>query len=145
VALVLNPIPRIGIRQRDQLTIASRTSPHDAIDKFINDCGAQWGARRDMIERAGHVVTEVIDAIRDADLATEDMTLEPGFNEQQLDIRILYGGPPLVISRTRPTREEILDNEDGAQAGRLHGGRLASRATSRASGGIAELRITIDH
>ncbi len=87
----------------------------------------------------------MIDAIRHGDLAHGDITLELGFNELQLRIRIVYVGPPLVITQVRPTREEIIE-ADGAM--RLAGflvARLASNATSQAIGTLAELRITLDH
>ena len=145
VALVLNPLLRIGIAQRERLTISADTQAHEVIERFVNECGAHWGARRDVIERAGHVLAEVIDAIRHGDLADGDITLELGFNELRLRIRIAYVGPPLVITQVRPTREEIIA-ADGAM--RLAGflvARLASNATSQAIGNLAELRITIDH
>ena len=145
VALVLNPILRIGIARRERLTLSGAALVHEVIDRFVNECGARWGARRDVIERAGHVLAEVIDAIRHGDLAHGDITLELGFNELQLRIRIVYVGPSLVITQVRPTREEIIE-ADGAM--RLAGflvARLASNATSQAIGTLAELRITLDH
>jgi hypothetical protein len=93
----------------------------------------------DVIERAGHVLAEVIDAIRAGELAAGDITLELGFNELQLRIRIVYAGPPLMITQVRPTREQIIESDGFLVA------RLASNATSQAAGNLAELRITIDH
>ena len=81
---MLNPLLRIGIAQRERLTISADTQAHEVIERFVNECGAHWGARRDVIERAGHVLAEVIDAIRHGDLADGDITLELGFNELRL-------------------------------------------------------------
>jgi hypothetical protein len=99
----------------------------------------------DVIERAGHVLAEVIDAIRAGELAAGDITLELGFNELQLRIRIVYAGPPLVITQVRPTREQIIESDGAMRLAGFLVARLASNATSQAIGNLAELRITIDH
>lgn len=145
VALVLNPVLRIGIARRERLTISAEVLAHEAIERFVNECGARWGARRDVIERAGHVLAEVIDAIRDGELAAGDITLELGFNELQLRIRIVYAGPPLVITQVRPTREQIIESDGAMRLAGFLVAQLASNATSQAAGNLAELRITIDH
>ncbi len=73
------------------------------------------------------------------------MRWSSGFNEPQLTIRIDYAGPPLVITRTRPAREEIIQAGGSTRLAGILAGRLASNAISRATGNEAELRVTIDH
>ncbi len=43
VALVLNPILRIGIARRERLTLSGAALAHEVIDRFVNECGARWG------------------------------------------------------------------------------------------------------
>ena len=146
VAILLNPILRIGIRQHVDLSIPPGGLPHDAVSSFISRAGAVWGARREVIEQAQGPVAECLDTLIDSDLAAGASTLSLSFNELQLDARITWQGAPLPISKTRPTKQELLMDDDAAarMAGYLIG-RLASRVTSRTKGGMSEVHLVFDH
>jgi NCS2 family nucleobase:cation symporter-2 len=146
VAILLNPILRLGIRQQAVLEIPPDGLSHEKISAFISRAGAGWGARRDTIAQAQGPIAECLDTIVDSELARGPVRLTLGFNELQLDARITWRGEPLPLSKTRPTKEELLGDGDGAarMAGYLIG-RLTSRVTSRAVDGLVDLRLMFDH
>jgi xanthine permease XanP len=146
VAILLNPVLRLGIRQQVELAIPQGGLPHDEIARFITRAGAAWGARRDVIDRAQGVIAECLDALADAELAAGEGHLILGFNELHLDARITWSGAPLVLSASPPSKQELLT--DDTAAARMAGfliARLASRVTSRVVNGLAELHLVFEH
>jgi xanthine permease XanP len=146
VAILLNPVLRLGIRQQVELEIPAGGLPQEDVAKFITRAGAAWGARRDVIERAQWPIAECLDTLVDAELADGPGRLTLGFNELQLDARISWRGAPLVLSTTPPTKEELLmDDTAGARMAGYLIGRLSSRVTSRVVNGMSEVHLRFDH
>lgn len=146
VAILLNPVLRLGIRRQVELQIPKAGLPQEDVAKFITRAGAAWGARRDVIERAQGPIAECLDALVDAELANGPGCLTLGFNELQLDARISWHGAPLVLSTRPPTKEELVT--DDTAAARMAGyliGRLVSRVTSRVVNGMPEVHLRFDH
>lgn len=146
IAILLNPVLRLGIRRQVELRIPPGGLLHEDVVKFIAQAGAAWGARRDVIERAQGPIAECLDTLVDGKLADGPVSLTLGFNELQLDARISWRGTPLVLSPTPPTKEELMT--DDSAAARMAGyliRRLTSRVTSRVVNGTAELRLMFDH
>jgi xanthine permease XanP len=146
VAILLNPVLRLGIRQQVELQIPKGGLPQEDVAKFITRAGAAWGARRDVIERAQGPIAECLDTLVDAELADGPACLTLGFNELQLDARISWHGTPLVLSTKPPTKEELVT--DDTAAARMAGyliGRLASRVTSRVVNGMCVVHLRFDH
>ncbi|MEA2791214.1 MAG: xanthine permease XanP, partial [Acetobacteraceae bacterium] len=146
VAILLNPILRLGIRQQVVLDIPPDGLSHEEVAAFISRAGAGWGARRDTIAQAQGPIVECLDTIIDSELAVGAVRLTLGFNELQIDARITWHGTPLPLSKTRPTKEELLTGGDAAarMAGYLIG-RLTSRVTSRTVDGSVDLHMIFDH
>jgi NCS2 family nucleobase:cation symporter-2 len=146
IAILLNPLLRLGIRRQVELEIPPGGLPQEDVAKFITRAGAAWGARRDVIERAQGPIAECLDTLVDAELADGPGRLTLGFNELQLDARISWRGAPLVLSTAPPSKEELVS--DDTAAARMAGyliGRLASRVTSRVVNGMAEVHLRFDH
>jgi xanthine permease XanP len=146
IAILLNPLLRLGIRQQVMLDIPPNGLSHEELATFISRAGAAWGARRDTIVQAQGPIAECLDTIIDSELADGPVRLTLGFNELQLDARITWRGEPLPLSATRPTKEELLSGSDAAarMAGYLIS-RLTSRVTSRSADGLVDLRMMFDH
>jgi NCS2 family nucleobase:cation symporter-2 len=146
VAMLLNPILRIGIRRQVELTIPAGGLAQEEVAHFISRAGAAWGARREVIAQAQGPVAECLDALVDSDLADGDCHLLLGFNELQLDARITWRGRKLPLSDRRPTKQELLTDDDAAarMAGYLIA-RLASQVTSREVNGLMEVHLIFDH
>lgn len=65
VALLLNLVFRVGIRQRGVLTIDPANYNLDTLSDFMQEKGAAWGARRDVILRAAHALQQLIESVVD--------------------------------------------------------------------------------
>ena len=146
IAILLNPVLRLGIRQQVVLEIPAGGLPQEEVAKFVTQAGAAWGARRDVIAQAQGPIAECLDTLVDAELAHGPGRLTLGFNELQLDARISWRGAPLVLSTSPPTKEELLT--DDTAAARMAGyliGRLATRVTSWVVNGMAEVHLRFDH
>lgn len=146
IAILLNPVLRLGIRQQVELDIPAGGLPQEDVAKFITRAGAAWGARRDVIEQAQGPIAECLDTLVDSNLAEGPARLRLRFNELQLDARISWRGAPLVLSTTPPTKQELVT--DDTAAARMAGyliRRLASRVTSRVVNGISQVDLRFDH
>jgi NCS2 family nucleobase:cation symporter-2 len=131
VALALNLIFRIGVRQIGTLSIIPGEVDAVAIEEFMEKQGQAWGARRDVIDRAKFNLTQSIETINDGCSPQSPLKIEARFDEFNLDIRVMYAGPPLDLPDRRPSNEEIMASEEGQRklAGfmlRRHADRVAA-------------------
>ena len=138
-ALALNLVFRLGVRKTQKLLVDPRHVDPRAIETFMETHGAAWGARRDVVDRAGFDLLQSIETIVDAGAPAGPLEIEASFDEFNLDVRVSYDGPPLELPEHRPTNEEIMDSEDGARrlagfllrkyADRVQAGHKAGRST----------------
>jgi NCS2 family nucleobase:cation symporter-2 len=142
-AVVLNLIVRIGVRERVSIKLESGSISREAVDQFLSQQGARWAARRDVINRAIFGVAQVLDVVGDPPGGVE---IDASFDEFNLDIRIRYAGPELLISDRKPTPREIVASADGERllAGYLLR-RSADRIQARATPGGCEMALHYDH
>lgn len=146
VAIALNALLRIGVRQQVGIVIPARETGGVALWDFVMSAGASWGARADVVTRVATAIAWCGDALAAADLARSDLTVTIGFDEHRIDVRITYEGPPIVLSPTAPSALELL--EDETAPARLAGhmvARLAERLSVRERSGTTELRFALDH
>jgi NCS2 family nucleobase:cation symporter-2 len=127
-ALILNAVFRIGVRSRETFVFNPGVDDHDVIRGFLEQQGAKWGARRDVIERAIFGTAQAIESIADDASLTGPVEVEASFDEFNLDIRLNYQGEVFVIEDRRPTDDEIRDTEDGIR--RLAGYLIRQNADS---------------
>jgi xanthine permease XanP len=110
---VLNALFRIGVRSKVTTTVAADATAHDVIRAFIERQGAQWGARRDVIERAIFATAQAAETISAHCGVESPLDIEASFDEFNLDIIVSYRGELLVLPDRRPTDDEIRDAQDG--------------------------------
>jgi xanthine permease XanP len=145
-ALLLNAIFRIGVKSRESLDIVPGGDIPAAVRAFLEQRGANWGARRDVIERAIFGTAQAIESINDHSGLTGPIQLEVSFDEFNLDVRLTYQGEAFVIEDRRPTDDEIRDSEDGLR--RLAGFLIrqnADRASSSHKGTRSVLEFHFQH
>jgi xanthine permease XanP len=112
-ALVLNAIFRIGVRSRESFVFTPGVDQPEAIRDFLEQQGAKWGARRDVIERAIFGTQQAIESIADHSELEGPIRVEASFDEFNLDVKLSYRGEEFLIEDRRPTDDEIRDTEDG--------------------------------
>jgi NCS2 family nucleobase:cation symporter-2 len=143
VAIALNLLFRIGVRKVATFSVDPEHYSASAVSDFMQDQGAAWGARRDVINRASFGAVQLLELLGDMPGGIE---LEARFDEFNLDLRVRYTGAPLEFPERRPSAREIMASAEGE---RLLAGYLlrqsADRISSRASGERAEVNLHYDH
>jgi xanthine permease XanP len=127
-ALVLNALFRIGITRRQKILLASDANAHESIRVFLEEQGARWGARRNVIERAIFGTAQAVESISEHCNVKGPITVEASFDEFNLDVRLTYQGDPLTLEKDRPSVDEIRDSDEGMR--RLAGFLLKRNADS---------------
>jgi len=127
-ALVLNAIFRIGVKSKAAITVMPETNAHDAIRGFLEQQGAKWGARRDVIERAIFGTAQSIESIVEHCNVQGPVAVEAGFDEFNLDIRLNYQGDDFILPERRPSDDQIRETDEGL---RLLAGYLIQRNADR--------------
>jgi NCS2 family nucleobase:cation symporter-2 len=145
-ALVLNALFRIGVRTRASITIEPGANAHEAVRTFLEQQGAKWGARRDVVERAIFGTEQSLESILEHCNVQGSAMLEAAFDEFNLDVRISYHGDEFVLPDRRPTEQQIMESHEGL---RLLSGFLIQRNADcvRAfrKGGSAVLEFHFQH
>ena len=146
IAIILNLVMRIGVKQHITATIDPSGSISDQVFTLMERQGEAWAARGEVIHRMAMVLTQAGELVTDEARTSGPVTVSVSFDEYNLDAEVSYTGAPLPLPEKRPSEEEIL-NDPSAML--LFGGSLirsqADRASSSASGGLAVLRIHMEH
>jgi NCS2 family nucleobase:cation symporter-2 len=145
VGFVLNFVFQIGQRKRVTLKIDPALVDTLAVRQFIEERGAQWGARRDVVVRAEFAVQELTDTIAHTHRACGQMTLTASFDEYNLDIELRYAGDKFEVVERRPSIDEIAE-DDGLR--RLSGFLLrhyADKVIVSERDGAWVVRLHFDH
>ena len=143
VAIALNLLFRIGVRKVATFSVDPEHYSASGVSDFMQDQGAAWGARRDVINRASFGAAQLLELLGDTPGKVE---LEARFDEFNLDLRVRYTGAPLVFPERRPSAREIMASAEGERS--LAGYLLrqsADRISSRALGERAEVHLHYDH
>jgi xanthine permease XanP len=107
LAIVLNLIMRIGITRQETLKLTSGTDVSQKIFQFMENQGAAWGARKEVIYNAMAAMNEFMEATVHVDLSDPAIMMNAKFDEYNLDIRISYQGAPLEFPTERPDKNEL--------------------------------------
>jgi NCS2 family nucleobase:cation symporter-2 len=146
VAILLNAVLRLGVRRSVSLSVPVEGIAHQAVEDFVMRAGAAWGARRDVAQRAVHLLASCLDALAASGCARGPITATLGFDELRLDLRITWPGAPIELATRPPTADEMVD--DPAAAARLAGfllRRLSDRARIRHKDGTSAIELHLDH
>jgi NCS2 family nucleobase:cation symporter-2 len=147
VALGLNGVFRLGIRRKVTMSIDPLTVvDYQEVGNFVERNAAIWGARRDVVARVEFAVQQAAEAIVEYCRPSGPIAIEIGYDEFDIDVTITYPGSPLELSGPLPTRDEIMESEDGAR-------RLASflivqrsdKVRASTSGEVATLALHFRH
>ena len=146
VALALNLVFRIGIRRRETMSVDPAAPDYQEMAHFVERNAAIWGARRDVVSRVEFAVQQAAEAIVENCQVSGPILVEIGYDEFDIDVTMTYPGNPLKLGGHLPTRDEIVESEDGV--GRLAAFLIAQRSDkvrATASGGIATLALHFRH
>lgn len=145
-AVALNAVFRLGVRNVQKLTAEPARLDPETIEQFMETSGAAWGARRDVIERASFNLTQSIETIVEGCEPRGPLEISASFDEFNLDLRVSYAGPALVLPEKRPTNEEIMESDEGQR--KLAGfmlRRQADRVAATHKAGRSTILFHFDH
>lgn len=110
-AIVLNLILRIGIAKSAEIALKPGVDSSDTIFAFMEHHGSQWGALKDVVQRAALVINEFLESVTHASLCKESLKVNVTFDEFNLDVYISYQGLPLKFVERQPSETELLQDE----------------------------------
>jgi NCS2 family nucleobase:cation symporter-2 len=145
-ALVLNALFRIGIKQRRSIKVELGAQASEEVQAFLEEQGARWSARRDVIARAVFGTLQTLEVVFEQMREPSPVTVQATFDEYNLDVTISYAGEPIELSEKRPSDVEIVESEVGAR--RLAGyliRRNADRVDTTTATIGAIIKLHFDH
>jgi len=113
MAIALTLLFRIGIRQWDEITLLPATKDlSGTVFSFVDRNGGRWGARRDVMHRAGSALFEVIEDGFSTGSMKDGAKVKMAFDEYHVDIYVEAAGPPVTATAAFPTPEELMNDPD---------------------------------
>jgi len=146
VALSLNLLFRIGIRRTVTTTVDPDAPYVVQVSDLIERQAGVWGARRDVTSRVEFAVQQTIEAVIAYCDAHGAIWLEVSYDEFVIEAVVTYAGTPLAFPTHAPTRDEILEADDGQQ--RLAGflvRRYADKVAATGRDSLNVVRLRFDH
>ena len=146
MAISLHLLFRIGIARHHTLKIDSGIDVTEELFVFFRECGGAWGARAEVVSRATSAVAQCIESLTEFQLVQGKINIDASFEEFNLNVDIEYEGVLPVLSATRPTEEELLNDENAFA--RLSGYlvmRYADKVTSENKNGSCNLHFNFEH
>lgn len=144
--VLLNLLFRIGIGDRAVLILDTVKSPSRVIHDFFMDQGSKWGARPEVIRKAASASAELHELLAWQGLRGSEVHLQVYFDEFRVQVDMTYQGEEVILSRHRPSCEELM--EDERSFAKLSGF-LISQYSDRVSVDSAEgkhrVRMVFDH
>ncbi len=111
-AILLNLIFRIGIASRARIKLLPGPDASRQLYDFMQNEGAKWGARREVIDKATAAMDEFMESAVRQELTREPIAIEVRFDEYNLDVEISYRGRTIEFPDQRPTPRELLEDPD---------------------------------
>ena len=147
MAIALTLLFRIRIAQQREITILPGIQNlGDTVFLFIDRNGGAWGARRDVMYRAGSSLFEFLEHGFTSGLMKAGATVRMSFDEYNVDIFIKYEGMPVPEKVVLPTPDELMEDPDAFS--RLSLAMVAANAdrfTVTTAKGITTAHLHFDH
>lgn len=149
-AIVLNQIFRIGVSQTGTMELGGIHAVKE-LTEFLEERGSDWGARRDVMTRAGMAVGEALEKLNGSGMANWPMTLKATFDEYKVILELAYDGELVSLEPKRAIDLEALLEDDDALENAVSNisgvliGQLADKASSEQRGDKSVLRLVFDH
>ncbi len=112
LAIILNLVFRIGIARREVLELEPGVDSSSKIFHFMENQGATWGARGDVIGQAKMALNEFFEMATNLELARGKIAAEVFFDEFNLDITILYEGTRVEFAEVFLDGDALLDDDN---------------------------------
>lgn len=146
VAVGLNLLFRIGISEKELLTLAADDPLPIRLRDFFERKGQQWGLRRVLVDHAQLGTMQAVETLFEAGILekpTVDVSLR--YDDLHLDVLIAYEGAALPVGSPRPTPDELLEQDDALLRMTAHiVAGLADGCRVRTDNGTTRLELRFD-
>ena len=112
VAVLMNVLMQLGSTRRLRLVLPAGSDHYDAIREGLQQFGASVAARKEIISAATESLHHVMESL-DTGLTSGSVTVDLAYDEYNLDVDVSYDGQPIVLVKTRPDRETLLNDPTG--------------------------------
>ena len=144
MVVILNVLFRIGSHKKHSITVAPATDDVEKLYGFMEQSGGEWGARREVEERAVSALVEAYELVSGEELADGPLTVDASFDEFNLDIVVRYQGRLPERPGPRTIGVAVAESNLAAMASTLLN-RLADRVRMRNSGANCEIELHFEH
>ena len=146
VAFTLNLIFRIGVSQKAGLLLSPQLDAGAEIYRFLENQGATWGARQQVIHEAKHILRELVEALYMHTKTNGPVHVEALFDEYNLNILVTYKGDPMEFPASPPTEDELmLDKSSLARMSGFMIRFMAEKVTATVHSNLCKVSIHITH
>ena len=146
VAFTLNLIFRIGVSQKASLKLLPEMDLGAEIYRFLENQGATWGARPQVIHEAKHILRELIEALFMHDKTKGPVEVNALFDDYTLTLKTIYEGEPMEFPTSPPTEDELMLSKTSlAKMSGFMIQFMAERVTASVNSGICRVGIHITH
>jgi len=145
-AFTLNLIFRIGVSQKASMALSPQMDVGAEIYRFLENNGATWGARPQVIHEAKHILRELVESLFMHHKTKGPVHIEALFDEYNLNINATYNGQPMQFPQSPPTEDELM--LDPGSLSRMSGFMIqfmAEKVTASVNANICKVSVHITH
>src|SRR5262252_1029484 len=135
---------RVGIARR----VGFEVVPGDAMEKInsmMEEQGAAWGMRREVVMRAIQAVNETVNSALAFNPGLERVEISIEFDEFKLGADVVYGGVPIRLAESAPSPESLATDQGIALLSTFMIRQFADRVRIKAHKGACRIELTFDH
>jgi xanthine permease XanP len=135
---------RLGIAKR----VSFEVVPGDAIEKInamMEEHGAAWGMRREVVIRAIQAVNETVNSALAFNPGLERVKVSIEFDEFKLSADVEYEGIPIQLAESAPSAESLVTGQGIALLSTFMIRQFADRVRIRPHKGACRIELTFDH
>ena len=135
---------RLGIAKR----VTFQVTPGEAIEKInsmMEEHGAAWGMRREVVLRAIQAVNEAVNSALAFNPGLERAGVSVGFDEIKLTADVEYEGVPIQLAQSAPSAESLITDEGIALLSTFMVRQFADRVRIKTHKSASMIELTFDH
>jgi xanthine permease XanP len=144
LVVFLSLLFRLGIARR----VGFEVVPGDAIDKVnsvMEEHGAAWGMRREVVTRAIQAVNETVNSALAFNPGLERVEVSIEFDEFKLGADVEYEGVAIELADSPPSAESLIAGQGIALLSTFMIRQFADRVRIKAHKGTCRVELTVNH
>jgi NCS2 family nucleobase:cation symporter-2 len=98
LAILLTILFQIGLMKRSRQYLEAGKTTYEHIRDLLEQHGALWGARQEVVNRAVSALNELMEMISAEELTKKPIQMDMSFDEFSLDLILQYEGKPIDIT-----------------------------------------------